>query len=137
MRTFAIVASVALATATSPTYTHGAVASDGSSIHGTGIDDTSVHSPTNVLPHTCAHNKDTNTCECTCTPATTTTTTTAAPAQATGWTTETTSMHLTGFDGSKNLAGKNNLDFVHLEDDKYMIKDGAKCLIYGGNGNNK
>jgi hypothetical protein len=51
--------------------------------------------------------------------------------------TGTTSMTLTGFDGTKNLAGKNNLDFVHLEGDKYMIKDGTKCLIFGGNGNNK
>jgi len=51
--------------------------------------------------------------------------------------TGTTSMTLTGFDGTKNLAGKNNLDFVHLEGDKYMIKDGTKCLIFGGSGNNK
>ena len=91
MRTFAIVASFTLASATAvtPTYTHGAVASGGSSfgtsscpvecksdgntiqvfhstLHGTGLGDESVHSPANVIPHTCVHNKDTNVCECTC-----------------------------------------------------------------------
>ena len=34
--------------------------------HGTGLDDPSVHSDTNVIPHTCKHNKDNNACECTC-----------------------------------------------------------------------
>jgi hypothetical protein len=51
--------------------------------------------------------------------------------------TGTTRMDLTGFDGTRNLAGKHRLDFVHLEGDMYMIKDGANCLIFGGSGNNK
>ena len=150
---------------TAPTYTHGSVPSGGgsfgssacpimcksdgktlqvfhSTIHGTGLDDTSVHSPSNVMPHSCMHNKDTNKCECTCTSAQDATTTTSTPAPTTTTTTTTPAApafqeNIGGCCSGRNELGNLGLGYggsgtrsQRIEECKAMCASRADCVSF-------